>query len=481
MGRRGKEMGSRDDVSFGVDTLAAIGAVRLAEILYSAACEDDDLRRRLEAELRRLRPRQDKAVAAMAGSIERRIAALESMDGYHDWRGAASIGNDIDSLRRDIVEAILPIDAKIAANRLEQLVDLGHLLFETCDDSDGEVGDALMAVVEDWGRAWVRVGDRDRDEIAEIVFDAFTDNEYGALDEIIPAFAEALGDEGLAALEERFRAALNAASDAADDETSEDSGEGWSREWRWRVHFLGLQEIADVRGDIDAFVVAHEEAGTDGTYAIDIAARLHRAGRPEEALRWLERPDRRSGGIEDETDLHVAILDALGREADAVTMRWSAFEKTLSFRHFDDCRRRAVSPAEEEIVHRRAVEHTLTFDGVCQALEFLVAAGALAEASEMVMRREAEIRGAAFWALRPAAEALPTEHPETAVLLYRRMAEAVLRAGKSQAYGYAVSDLREAAIFAEKIDEWRDLEPHETFMERLRAEHGRKWSFWKQW
>lgn len=63
----------------------------------------------------------------------------------------------------------------------------------------------------------------------------------------------------------------------------------------------------------------------------------------------------------------------------------------------------------------------------------------------------------------------------------RLLTEALLCTGKSQYYRYGIGDLREAVLLAECVDDWKGIEPHELFMERLRAEHGRKWSFWKQW
>ncbi len=43
---------------------------------------------------------------------------------------------------------------------------------------------ALRAVVHDKGRAWIQVAGRDPKTVAEIVFDAFTEDEYGVLDEV---------------------------------------------------------------------------------------------------------------------------------------------------------------------------------------------------------------------------------------------------------------------------------------------------------
>ncbi len=56
---------------------------------------------------------------------------------------------------------------KITPAPSRQLIDRGDFLIETADDSDGEISSALRAVVHDWGRAWVRVADRDPAIIAQ--------------------------------------------------------------------------------------------------------------------------------------------------------------------------------------------------------------------------------------------------------------------------------------------------------------------------
>ncbi len=466
-------MAAKTSAQISIETLTSLGAIRLAEILHEHTHDDPRLLEKLESALAEAAPVRAKRSRTMLGSIERRLAMLAEMDGYHDWRAAASVGADIDTIRQDIMESVLPEDPESAAGRLEQLVDLEHFLFETADDSDGEISGALRAVVDDWGRAWSSVANRDAETVAELVFDAFTENDYGVLDEVIPAFEEALGVAGLAALEVRFRAALEKYPKLTD-------GEDRDREWNQRMLFRGLEEIADLRGDVDAFIATHKAAGTHLVYAVAIAERLHRAGRSDEALHWLERPDRQRRGGENSTDLHIGVLEALGRRDDALAMRWQAFERTLAFAHYGDYREKTPEP-DRDIVRQRAIDLALSHEHVHHALEFLIAVEALAEAEDLVLRRTTEFHGRDYWTLRPAAQALAPNHPTAAILLYRLLAEAVLNAGKSQYYRYGIGDLREAMLLSEGVDNWKSLEDHETFMKRLQAEHGRKRSFWKQW
>ena len=458
------------------EALVGLGAERLADILLDSTGENSRLAERLECTLAEAPPVRPGSLKAMLSSIDRRLGALVGeTDAYYDWRAAGALGTDIDAIRQDVMEAVLPVDPKAAAGLLEQLLDLEESLFESTDDSDGEIGDALRAAVTDWARAWAGVPDRDAETVAELVFDAFTDNEYGVFDEVIAAFAEALGTDGLAALEARFRAAIERHPKPAGD-----SDEDWHRDWSRQVLFRGLEDIADVRGDVDGFIAAHEAAGTHLVYAIEIAERLHRAGRSEEALGWFNLADRKRHPGEGTTDLHVAILDALGRGEEARAVRWQAFETTLGFDHYRDCQERTPE-AEHAKLLDRAIALALGHEDIHRGLDLLIALGALTEAENLVLQQPEKLHDRAYWSLRPAAAALAPNHPAGAILLYRILVEGVLRAGKSKYYRYGIDDLREATLLAEGVTDWKGLEDHETFAARLQSEHGRKRSFWAEW
>ncbi|MCG8509048.1 MAG: hypothetical protein MI741_07445 [Rhodospirillales bacterium] len=466
-------MARRAKPSLNVDTLAALGAERLARLLLDLARDDPDLRQKLETMPVKADGPVPERSNRMVASLERRISALESIDGYNDWRSAAALGADIGAIRHDIVEGLVPADPRGAASLLARLVELQDTLFDMIDDSDGELGDALVEVVDDWGRAWAAVDDRDLEEVADIVFEAIEDNPYGVLDEVIPAFAETLGDAGLKVLEARVRQEL-------DDLPELGPGDNyWDRDWARSRHYRSLQDIADVKGDVDAFIDAHEAAGMHLIYVVEIAERLHRAGRADEALRWIERPDGRAHLNNDSTDLHAAILIELGRKDDAFAIVWRAFEESLSPDHYRSCL--GMAAEEDQAGFRdRAVAAALGHDDVHLALALLTEIDAPAEASALVIRRPSAFNARAYWILRPAAEFLTPSHRLVAAVLYRLLAEGALRTGKTKYYPYGIKDLQQATLLAESISDWHGMEDHEAFIERLRAEHGRKRTFWAQ-
>ena len=64
--------------------------------------------------------------------------------------------------------------------------------------------------------------------------------------------------------------------------------------------------------------------------ATDIALRLIEAGRPGEALAWLDKAEGSRATDEDTAiDLRLAALEALGRKDEAQAERWSSFTRSL--------------------------------------------------------------------------------------------------------------------------------------------------------
>jgi uncharacterized Zn finger protein len=94
--------------------------------------------------------------------------------------------------------------------------------------------------------------------------------------------------------------------------------------------------------------------------------------------------------------------------------------------------------------------------------------------------RLGEIRGEAYWTLRPVAERLRESHPVAAILLYRQMADAVLQRGQSQYYDHAVRDLIAAERLVPKVEDWLDHRPQEAYRQHVGTEHRQKRAFWER-
>jgi hypothetical protein len=261
-----------------------------------------------------------------------------------------------------------------------------------------------------------------------------------------------------------------------------------SHEWSFDDR-QALAELADVEEDVDGYIAAVQATGSEAGFTVEVAKRLLKAGRAQEALDWLGKARVRhnrdlddvlyhGGWIKDEvTDLRIAALDALGRKDEAQQVRWASFTETLDADHLRDYLKR-LPDFEDFEAEERAKEIARRFDDLHRALAFFVAWRDLHAAAQLVRERLEEFDGRDYVTLGAAAEALAGKHPVAATLLYRRMIESILGRASANQYGYAVRDVRNCESLAGQLPEDAGIEGHDAFMARLRQEHGRKSRFW---
>jgi hypothetical protein len=111
-------------------------------------------------------------------------------------------------------------------------------------------------------------------------------------------------------------------------------------------------------------------------------------------------------------------------------------------------------------------------------LALLVSWPALDKAAALVLNRSTEFDGDLYMILTPGAEALAAKHPLAATLLLRTMIDFSLTQSRSSRYRHAARHLVECARLGSRISDFGALEPHDAYVARLRAEHGRKTGFW---
>ena len=103
---------------------------------------------------------------------------------------------------------------------------------------------------------------------------------------------------------------------------------------------------------------------------------------------------------------------------------------------------------------------------------------ALDRAARLVVQRAAELDGDDYEILTPAADALAGKHPLAAILVLRAMIDFSLTKSRSSRYRHAARHLMTCASLAPSIPDFCTFETHEVYITRLKAEHGRKTSFW---
>lgn len=463
--RPAKKAASRSK-ALSADTLEGLGARRLAELLMDAAQADPALARSL-----RLALAGTDGSGRLAAEVEKRLRTIGRSRGHIEWDKVRPLARELDSLRGTIAGPLASADPHAAVAQMRLLLSLGDGVLERSGDGGGLLGEVFRQAGAELGRLWALLPTRDPAALAGEVLAMLDADGYGLTDHLLEAASPALGPDGRAALRQRLQERLAALPPSR----GRDGHEGWHGRG---LLSLRMGELADLEGDVDAFIAAAEASGRAENLAGDIAERLTAHGRAAEALAWLDRaPSRHEGEEFVLAGLRIAAMDALGRKADAQARRWAAFERWLDATHLR-AYLRGLSDFDDVEAEDRAMAHALMHPDRNGALGFLADWPNLQAADRLVRSHCGEFDGQDYRRLRPAAETLAERYPAAATLLHRLLAEDVLRRASSRQYQYAARDVRSCEALAPFLPNEAGLEPHDAFMARLRREHPRKSGFW---
>ena len=453
------------------ESLAALGAEALAELLIAHAATDPALRKKLDMLLA-----GTEGPGKLAAEIEKRIKTIGRSRSFVDWEKRKSLAHELDHLRATIATRLAKQDAARAIDLLWDFISIADAVMQRVGDGIGEVEAVFDAAMADLGRLSAAEPPGEGKALARRVLAYCEGDGVGATDALIRHMSEALGAGGRAEIRSKTEAALKAAPRSS-------GPQDWGADAKRRHLAFRLALLADLENDADAFIAAIRAGGLESTHALDVAERLATANRPAEALDWLDKPRRR---IEDDdeygddvaaTDLRIAALEALGRKDEAQAVRWRHFERFLSAEHLRAYLKR-LPDFEDFEAEQKALDIAAAHKQAARGLAFFVEWRALDRADRLVRERLAALDGRLYEVLRPAAEALEEKFPEAASLLYRRLIESVLERGSSKQYQYAARDLLSCVRLAPNLPVPGSIESHAAFVARLQKVHGRKYGFW---
>ncbi|MGE6742437.1 DUF6880 family protein [Allorhizobium pseudoryzae] len=462
--------------------LEALGAPRLAELLIEISTGSAAHKQRLRLELA-----GSQSVAEVAREIRKRLISLQRAKTFIDWRKVKAAKKDLETQRVAILTKVAPEDPREAFDLMWQFLGLAESIFDRSDDGSGTLVAIFHQACADAGTL-AKGADLGEDVLADKTFAALNDNDYGQYDPLIVEMAPALGRKGLERLKMLVMEVQNAPKRKPKDSEREiigwgSSGPVYLDEIQGRrdesMTKIALQTIADLTGDVDAFI-AQQPAKTRKVprIAAEIATRLLSAGRAAEALSTLDAADSpRFGWPFEWEEARVEALEALERLDDAQDFRWACFEASLNHHHLRAYLRRLPDFDDIE-AEEKAFAHVHRFADVHHALHFFIEWPALAEAAKLCVARRPDLDGDRYELLSPAAEVLSEKQPLAATLLLRAMIDFTLDYGRSSRYKHAARHYVECCGFATRITDYAGLPSHEEYVLALKKKHGKKSGFW---
>ncbi|WP_431285103.1 DUF6880 family protein [Humitalea sp. 24SJ18S-53] len=457
---------SRASPRLTASALEQLGAARLAAFLIAQAEGDPVLARSLRLELAGA-----DSTTRLAAEVDKRLRTIQRSRSLVDWAKVRPLAREIDSLREAVAGPLAAASPRMAAEQMRRLLELAGGIFERSDDGSGTLGEAFRTVGAALGQVWSQLPDRKPADLARELLAILDADGYGAADRLLEAASPALGPDGRSELRRLLLIRLAASPPMR-------SASGYDTSPDRREALRHLRDLADLDGDVDAFIVAIEALDHPEFFAGEVAERLLKHQRPAEALAWLDRaPDRLADKALRLADLRIAALDTLGRKEEAHTLRWATFCRWLSAPHLK-AHLRTLTGFDDVEAEQRALDHALGHADRNLALAFLVAWPDLTAANRLVQAQVGAMDPRDYHRLRPAAEALAERYPAAAALLHRALAEDVLRRAASKNYPYAARDVQSCARLADRLPDEESFESHAAFVARLRREHPRKSGFW---
>jgi hypothetical protein len=452
------------------NNLKTLGADFLAERLIQLSMHDHALAQELEFIVLKNDPQE------LAKKITQQINSLKRSARFIPWNETLEFTNGLYQISRSIENDLLPNSSTLAIECIEKFFSIDKNIYERVDDSHGEVGLFYGSLSRLWGDAWLAYTDRNPSILAEKIYYLLKNNGYASKDHIIMHSANALDEAGLAVLEKLIN-------------ENENLFCKYSLSWIYEA-------IADASGDTDKYIqVVKKYSVINENTVCDIAARLIKKQRTEEAIDWLlhqphdvslkDKPNQFNPEKVSYSKRFGLLIDAYETQSmtkEAQTLRWLLFEKTLSKQHYDALIKHQPSQ-EIEATKKRAYQFACEkFNGCLDTLlEFLSEIQVYNKLDSIIQEKNDDIGESNYYLYRPLSKTLASAgYFVSASLLRRKLIHGILNKAQSKHYKYAVSDLNIARRFSKEITDWGNFETHAQYIEELKTLHKRKSAFWSK-
>ena len=389
------------------------------------------------------------------------------------WDEGASFVSNLGEVERQI-EQLSHSDPARAVELYETFIAGCTEKAGEIDDSDGELGAFAGGLFLGWIKARQAAGS-DRDKTIQLLVAWMDDDPYGFCNDLGREAVTVLDRPGLAAFEREVRARFEAARLSAGSQRHDPRPNFAIGQWGDMLKALYTQQRA-----IQKYIDLSAATGLTQADCEALANMFQAKRRLNDALAWVERGLKveRPGAFGGSAGYNLvkmrrALLVKLGRGGEALDSAWAEFQAHPSKFTYEDLLR-YVPKAERAEWHENAMAAAEDGD-LASLIELWLSAkeiGRLVERLERVTNTQLE--SLSHYVTEPAAERLARTHPAVAARVFRALCVRILKAGKSNYYSAALSNLGRARDCYKKAGleaEWRALAVE------IRREHQRKSSF----
>lgn len=442
------------------ENLMTLGSEYLADILLDLSIDNKVIQRALKVALA-----GNDNVDKIVKEVRKRLMTIDkSRSVLEESVKVKELLLDLQTQRKLILRHVSPNNPSEALDLLWKLSRLFHNIIDRCYYDASYYNEFFVEVSQDIGEMAVKIKE-DPKILAERIYEDALENLCANTPVFILHLKGALGEGGLNLLKEKFLACLR----------------DKKLQTRYLSSFMAevlLRYIADLQDDVDAYIQMLEERNLSPEAVAEIAKRLLKAGRIDEAWHYIEKVKPAKNAISKKWVLtRIDIFKAQGKQEEVQKFRYQIFEDCFWADMLKDYL--AELPEFEVFdAEKKALTYVINDNHIMASLAFLCEWNAPHYLNEMIEKRYKELDGENYEILPIAAKLLAQSHYLSASLILRSMIDFTLDNARTSRYKYAIKHFKECIALSKLIKDYKGCLSHEEYTAKIKKEHGRKYGFW---
>jgi hypothetical protein len=202
-------------------------------------------------------------------------------------------------------------------------------------------------------------------------------------------------------------------------------------------------------------------------------------GDPQTAIKYLENIS--TDKFREEKLLLEAYRLTDNKEKEK-TLLWKFFKNEQTKESFDSLIKVEGEDKYQSILQEEIQKISKSLKLTGHHVTFLLAMGLCEEAENYIWERVAQLDGDNYCELARWAESFEeNKRYLVATKIYRELIDSILKRAYSKSYHHGVDYLKKLEEFESYIFNWRPIESHCVYFEKIKKDHSRKSSFWSQY
>jgi len=449
-----------------VNELALLDSVELASFIVSLYGENEFLDAKIERLLLK------KETSALVKALKKDIKSLGRSTYFYSYYQARELADEIYQLQMEIENNVLPGSPDQAFKLADDLLDTAENSLNRCDDSDGSVGDVYRDICLLWLKT-ASLSSVPATGWVPVIKQLADNNDYGVLDLLLPNANLLLSEEELRQLAEYYEQGLR---------TSLKNKKGDLGSISWSVN---LHSIAEALKDPLLYAQA-TLLGSPEPNSMQMESMVRfslSCGAYAEAMKWLEKDWVGHGWRKPDAprlSLLAECYQGLHQPEKRLSTLIELMDTAPTFENFQRLQP-LVSEEDARELREKLIALVSNESELYDQLDPLLKLGEYAKAEKIAIKRAIEFSEWHYTQLVSLLDNVPEENGLFRIILLRVLTDDILSGGRTQAYHHAASYLQQLDQLDDEIKTYSPLPDHAAYMGKVKAKHGRKYSFWAKY